>query len=239
MRFWEIDFLRGIAIIMMITFHFLFDLNYFGNYGFNLHSGFWWLFARITAAIFIFLVGVSLTLSYSRAIKEKEGDLYFLKYLYRGLKIFSWGLIITLITWVFIKQGLIIFGVLHFIGVAIILAYPFIRLRFLNLFLGILLIIFGIYLTGLRFDFPWLIWLGFMPQNFYTFDYFPILPWFGLVLLGLFFGNLLYPEGKRSIKIREIKNPVTNLFCFLGRHSLLIYLIHQPVLVALLHIFVL
>jgi len=237
MRYWEIDFLRGIAIMMMIIFHAVFDMNYFSSYRIDIQSGFWWFFARITASIFIFLVGVSLTLSYSRAIKERKDLL--MKYLYRGLKIFSWGLIITLITWVFFREGFIIFGILHFIGIAIILAYPFIRHRFLNPFFGILFISLGIYLTGLIFDFPWLIWLGFMPQNFYTFDYFPILPWFGLVLLGLFFGNLFYPEGRRRINIKEISNPLTKLFCFLGRHSLLIYLIHQPVLIALLYIFIL
>lgn len=238
-RFWEIDFLRGIAIIMMIIFHTIFDLNYFGAHNFDVYSGFWWAFVRITATIFIFLVGVSLTLSYSRAIKNKKGKDLLLKYLYRGTKIFSWGLIITLITWVFFRQEFIIFGILHFIGLAIILAYFFLRFRLLNLFLGVAFIIIGIYLANLTVDFPWLIWLGFMPQNFYTFDYFPILPWFGLVLIGLFFGNLFYPEGKRRIKIREIKNPVTDLFCFLGRHSLFIYLIHQPILIALLYIFVL
>jgi len=68
-RFWEIDFLRGLAIIMMILFHLLYDLNYFGEYNLNLHSGFWWYFARMTATIFILLVGISLTLSFSRAKK--------------------------------------------------------------------------------------------------------------------------------------------------------------------------
>jgi uncharacterized membrane protein len=237
MRFWEIDFLRGFAVVMMITFHFFFDLNYFDNYSFNLQYGFWWFFARITASIFIFLVGLSLTISYSRAIKERKDLL--MKYLYRGLKIFSWGLIITLITWVFFRQEFIVFGILHFIGLAIILAYFFLRFRLANLLLGAVFILIGIYLQGFVFAFPWLLWLGFMPQSFYTFDYFPILPWFGLVLLGLFLGNTLYPNGKRRFKIREIKNPAIGLFCFLGRHSLLIYLIHQPILIALLYIFVL
>jgi uncharacterized membrane protein len=237
MRYWEIDFLRGVAIIMMIVFHVLFDLNYFSNYEINIHYGFWWAFARITASIFIFLVGISLTLSYSRAVKKRKNLL--LKYLYRCTKIFSWGLIITLVTWIFIRQGFIVFGVLHFIGLSIIIAYFFLRFRLLNLFLGVIFILIGIYLQGFVFSFPYLLWLGLMPQNFYTLDYFPLLPWFGLVLLGLFFGKLLYPEGKRRIKIREVRNPVTRLFCFLGRHSLLLYLVHQPVLIAILYVFIL
>ncbi len=238
MRYWEIDFLRGVAIIMMIVFHVIFDMYYFANYEINLQSGFWWLFARITASIFIFLVGISLTVSYSRAIRNKQKNLL-LKYLYRGTKIFSWGLIITLITWIFLRQGFIVFGVLHFIGLAIILAYFFLRFRLLNLFLGIGLILTGIYLRGFVFDYPYFLWLGLIPQGFYTLDYFPLLPWFGLVLLGLFFGKLLYPEGKRSFRIRETRNPIARSFCFLGRHSLLIYLVHQPVLIAMLYLFVL
>jgi len=234
MRYWEIDFLRGIAIVMMITFHFFFDLRYFGNYSINLHSGFWWFFARITATIFILLVGISLTLSYSRAKKRKG---LYRKYLYRGIKILSWGLIITLITYLFFREGFIIFGILHFIGIAIILAYPFIRMRFLNLFLGILFIIAGIYMAGMSFDFSWLMWLGFMPKHFYTFDYFPILPWFGVALIGLFLGNLLYPNGRKIIS--DYNSPFVSFFSFLGRHSLLIYLIHQPILVILLYALVL
>jgi uncharacterized membrane protein len=222
---------------MMIIFHAIFDMNYFSSYRIDIQSGFWWFFVRITASIFILIVGVSLTLSYSRAIKERKDLL--MKYLYRGTKIFSWGLIITLITWLFFRQEFIVFGVLHFIGLSIILAYFFLRFRLLNLLLGAVFILIGIYLANLTVGFSWLLWLGFTPQNFYTFDYFPILPWFGLVLLGLFLGNTLYPNGKRRFKIREIKNPATDLFCFLGRHSLLIYLIHQPILIALLYIFVL
>jgi len=100
-RFWEIDSLRGFAIIMMIAYHLIYDLNYFGVYNFNIYSGFFWYFARTTAFIFIFLVGVSLTLSYSRAIKSKEYSTekeLFAKYSKRSLRIFSWGLFITLIT---------------------------------------------------------------------------------------------------------------------------------------------
>ena len=225
-RLWEIDFLRGVAIIMMITFHAVFDLWYFG-YGFDISSGFWFVFARVTASIFLFLVGVSLTLSYSRSKGAS-----FSKYAYRGLKIFSWGLIITVITWIFLDKGFIMFGVLHFIGVAIILAYFFLRFHVLNLVLGVVIILIGIFLQGLVFSFPWLLWLGFVPSGFYTLDYFPLLPWFGLVLLGLFFGKMFYPHGKA--RIRDVNNLITRFFCLLGRRSLLIYLMHQPVLIALL-----
>ena len=162
------------------------------------------------------------------------------KYFLRGLKLFSWGLIITLITWFFLREGFIMFGILHFIGIAIILAHFLLRFRYLNLLLGIIIISIGIYLQTITFNFSWLIWLGLSPQYFYTIDYFPVLPWLGAVLIGLFLGNLLYPSGSRRFNITDRSNSLfIKPLCFLGRHSLLIYLIHQPILITLLYLFVL
>jgi len=236
-RFWEIDFLRGLAIIMMILYHSLYDLAYFGGYNLGSHPDFLAYFARAIATIFILLVGVSLTLSLSRTEKiQKSGRKLYLKYLKRGVKIFSWGLIITLITWISLREGFVLFGILHLIGISIILAYPFLKLCYWNLLLGIVFISLGIYLKNLTFDFHWLVWLGLMPDRFYTVDYFPIFPWFGVILIGVFFGNMLYPDYKRRFNLFDMANlTFIRLFCFLGRHSLLIYLIHQPILIILLY----
>lgn len=232
-RFWEIDFFRGVAIVMMILFHSLYDLDYLGFYAINLHFGFWWFFARVTASIFILLVGICLTISYSRAKVSKSLGEMRIKYLARGLKVFSWGMMITLVTWLYLRDGFIVFGILHFIGLSIILAYPFLRFRYLNLLVGILLILTGTYLAGISVDFPWLSWLAFSPA-FYTIDYFPLLPWFGLVLVGMFLGNSLYsPERRFHL---ELNFPGKKLLCLMGRHSLLIYLLHQPMLIGLLHL---
>ncbi|KAF5414723.1 MAG: hypothetical protein C5S49_06660 [Candidatus Methanogaster sp.] len=235
-RFWEIDFLRGLAIIMMIIFHLLYDLTYFGVCNLSLHSGFWLYFACATAALFIFLVGVSLTISFSRYEKIRNpGKKLYLKYLKRGLRIFSWGLIITLMTWIFLRDGFVLFGVLHLIGISIVLAYPFLKLRYWNLLPGIVFISLGIYLKNFTFGFPWLVWLGFMPEQFYSVDYFPIFPWFGVVLIGVFFGNLLYPDHIRKFKLYDLSNfNFIGVFCLLGRHSLVIYLVHQPILIVVL-----
>jgi len=236
LRFWEIDSLRGIAIMMMIVFHFLFDLAYFGGYSFNVSSGFWLYFARATAAIFIFLVGVSLTISFSRVSKARSKGL-FPKYLKRGLGIFACGMAITLITWIFFRQEFIIFGVLHFIGISIILAYPFIRWKYKNLAIGAILIAAGLLLRNFTFNFQWLMWLGFVPKSLYTFDYFPLLPWFGVVMIGLFFGNMLYANGRRQFRIFSLpEKHAARFFSFLGRHSLLIYLVHQPLLILVFYL---
>lgn len=226
-RFWEIDFLRSIAIIMMVIYHGLYVINDYGYLNFDLEAGFWGLFGEITAILFILLVGVSLSLSYSRHNNKKD----FKKFLFRGIKIFSWGLIITFITWIFLTEGFIIFGVLHFIGLAIILAYPFLKYRFFNLFLGINIIMIGLFLQNYIFNFKYLLWLGFVPNGFYTLDYFPILPWFGFVLVGIFLGNSFYPEYKRLIKTLNLDNKLINQFNLLGQNSLKIYLLHIPVLI--------
>lgn len=228
-RYWEIDSLRGIAIIMMIIFHIFFDLVYFGILSFDIFKGFWWFFARFIAMLFIFLVGVSLTLSYSRVKNIKTRKEIVEKYLFRGIKLFAWGLLITLITWIFLREKFVLFGVLHLIGISIILAYPLLKYRFLNLCFGLSVLFLGLYLGKFRFDFSWLLWLGFRPRGYYPADYEPIFPWFGWVLLGLFFANLLYKEGIRRFELKNLSNlNAIKGLSFLGRNSLFIYLIHRP-----------
>jgi uncharacterized membrane protein len=237
-RFWEIDLLRGVAILMMIGYHLHYDLDYFGSYNFNIQAGFWLYFARAIAAIFLLLVGISLTLSFSRATKTQKRDKgLYPKYLKRGLKIFSWGLVITVMTWFFLSEGFVVFGILHLIGISIILAYPVLNFRYGNLVLGIVCLALGLYLKNLTVGFPWLLWLGLMPARFYSIDYFPLLPWFGAVLIGIFLGNSLYPHYRRNFNLHDLsKFAVIRFLTFLGRHSLLIYLIHQPVLIIVLFI---
>ncbi|MGB6371423.1 MAG: heparan-alpha-glucosaminide N-acetyltransferase [Atribacterota bacterium] len=237
-RFWEIDFLRGIAIIMMVLYHLLYNLHYFAHYNINVYSGFWMYFARTTATTFIFLVGVSLSVSFSRTKKiHKDRNKLFMKYLRRGLKVFSWGLTITLVTRIFLGKAFVIFGILHLIGISIILAYPFLKLRYWNLLIGFLCIFLGAYLKGFSFDFYWLSWLGFRPAQFYSVDYFPLLPWFGVVLMGIFFGNLLYSDYSRRFQLVDLSFfSGIKVFCFLGEHSLLIYLLHHPLIIAVLYL---
>jgi len=79
-------------------------------------------------------------------------------------------------------------------------------------------------------------WLGFIQEGAYALDYFPVLPWFGLVLLGIYYGGVLYPEGKRSFSLKEKSNVATRFLGFLGRNSLKIYLVHQPIILAFLYL---
>jgi uncharacterized membrane protein len=230
-RFWEIDSLRGIAIILMVVSNLVTDLSYFRFSEVDIYSGFWLYFARIVVSMFILLAGVSLTLSYSRIRDKKQGEIR-MKYLARGLKIFGLGMVITLVTWAFIGQDFVLFGVLHLIGFSIIFGQFLLRRGMLSLLLGASFVIAGLILQSFSFGFPWLVWLGLRPEGFYSVDYVPVLPWSGLFLVGMFLGSKLYPEGKRRFRIWNPKSRITAPFQFLGRNSLMIYFIHQPVLIA-------
>lgn len=225
-RFWEIDFLRGVAIALMVASNLVTDLIYFGAYQANY---FWWWFARVTASLFILLAGVSLYLMSAKYKAQLP-----VMVLRRGAKIFGYGMLITLVTLAFLRSGAIVFGVLHFIGVATLLAYPLLRYRHAALLIGASALLLGIYLQNFSFGFYWLLWLGFVPQGFYSLDYFPLLPWFGVMLFGVFLGNVLYRGHVRRFGIAE-QPKHARLLCFAGKHSLLIYLLHQPIILVMLY----
>ncbi len=128
-RFWEVDLLRGVAIVLMVLYHLVFDLNYFAVYDIDVSSGFWLAVARLTASLFLLLVGLSLTLSHSRAQLLGQEDRFRLRLLKRSAWILGLALGITLVTYFFIGRGFIVFGVLHLIGLSLLLAYPFLRLQ--------------------------------------------------------------------------------------------------------------
>ncbi len=233
-RLWEVDAARGVAILMMALYHLLYDLDTFAGYAINSTSGFWARFADATAFSFVFLVGVSLTLSYSREGNRRRGRCLFGKYLLRGARIFGYGMLLTAFSWL-MGIGVILFGILQLIGVSIILAYPFLRFKTLSLILGLLVIAAGAYVQsrGLSSESVLLLPLGVVPTDISMPDYRPLLPWFGVALLGVFAGNLVYGNGGRIARNAERPLAATPL-TFLGKHSLVIYLIHQPIIVALL-----
>jgi len=145
--------------------------------------------------------------------------------------------IISVITWFYIPRGFVVFGILHFIGTSIILSLIFIRYRVINIIFGLFFIIVGFYLKSLTFDFNILIPLGFIPNNFWTIDYFPLFPWFGIFLIGISIGNIIYPDFKRKYEIKDLsKKLLVKSFCFLGRNSLLIYFLHQPIIIGIITI---
>jgi uncharacterized membrane protein len=230
-RFWEVDAARGVAIIMMVVYHSTYDLDVLGGYDIQSTSGLWSLFADVTAGLFLLLVGVSLAIS--RARTTLTGWRLFGKYLARGLRILAYGMVLTLVFLV-LGMGVVAFGILHLIGVSIILAYPFLRLRFTNLILGILVFAVGMYILAqnLYSESFWLLPFGVVPEGVMMPDYRPLLPWFGVVLIGLFLGNVVY--GGRLPGLADKAPVLVRPLLPLGRNSLFIYLVHQPIVVAVL-----
>ncbi len=239
-RFDELDAARGIAIVMMILFHTLFDLAYFDLWPVNVSSGFWRYFVFATGTLFLLVAGVSLSVSHSRALRVFVGDNrpqagIVAKYLWRGTGIFACGMLVTLATWIVVPESFIVFGILHLIGVSIMLSPFFFRFREKNISIGALVVAagFAIWIAGITGPY-WLLWIGLHPSSFTTLDYYPVLPWTGVVLIGLGLGERIYPEGERTFAAPRIPKPAMVPLVFLGRHSLVIYLAHQPVILALL-----
>jgi uncharacterized membrane protein len=231
-RFWEVDAARGVAIVMMVIYHLTYDLDTFGGYDVESTSGFWAHFADATASAFLLLVGISLAISYSRAGARRG---LFGKYLLRGLRIFAYGMALTLV-FLALRLGVVAFGILHLIGVSIILAYPLLRYRYANLLVGISVIAVGWYMRvhDVVSSSPWLLPLGVVPENLPMPDYRPLLPWFGVVLLGIFAGKVLYGGGERPAVVAKGAPAAAKPLVPLGRNSLFIYFVHQPILIALL-----
>ena len=229
-RFWEIDLIRTIAVAMMITFHTLYLVNYFGIQYTGVpgpYHGLWWWVSIVIVSLFTFTAGISLTISHSKSMRISS-------FMLRGLKIFGWGMVITLLTWIIAPDRYVRFGILHFFGITFILAPFFLRFRFINLILGVAVMAAGIYIWehGVYVNSPWLLWL--VPYGFATMDYWPLLPFFGLFLVGMFCGTILYPQGNRRFHIPDFNNPVISALTLPGRHPLVIYLAQWPALIGIL-----
>ena len=213
----------------MIVFHLFFYIDYFNIQEISMYSGGWLVFQRSIAFLFLALAGVSVVLYFAK----HKSRLLILK---RGFIIFLLGMLITLFTFAFFREDTVVFGILHLIGFSVMMSVLFFGFGHLNLILGLGVIFAGLFVSRIVVSYKWLVWLGFVFRGFQSFDYYPLLPWFGLVLIGLSFGNLFYKNRERgkALSFLPEKCPrMLNKICFLGRHSLLIYFIHIPVLFGL------
>lgn len=227
-RIGEVDFFRGIAIIMMVIFHFMWSLVHLSVSDAELMSGFWRVFQTMTGGLFIFIAGVSLALRRSKLITSGRHG-YTQKLMLRGFQIFCMGLLITFFSWLFMPDAVVFFGILHFIGVSIIIASFFAGFRWLNLLIGALSIALWLVISKIQLGFPWLVWLW-LNHPVTTLDLYTMLPWISFMFIGMFIGNMAYPCGKRTVKIKINRTlfGITRPVQFLGRHSLCIYFLHLP-----------
>lgn len=216
-RIWEIDFFRGIALILMIIFHTVFDLGDIYNIPVAYDAGLFYYIGNASAILFILISGISCSLSKSN-VK-------------RGIRVFVIAMIITTVSYLYDPDLTIKFGILHFLGISMLL-YPLFKPlnKYELLVLGTLMIMTGIYISKFNMPFDYLFPIGLKSSEFISGDYYPLLPWLGLFLYGVSIGRFLYSEKKSIFSFNKNKNPVS----FIGRHTLLIYIIHQPVILLIL-----
>lgn len=234
-RYTELDAFRGIAIVMMVIFHLVFDLSFFSLYQVDTSQGFWRFFGYATASLFVFIAGTAVSLRAGK-MSRQTGVVVSTPFFKRGLFLIGVGFLVTIATYIFLQgKGYVIFGILHLIGTSTLLAPFFFRF-------GKKLVIPGtfIVLAGWMITLPngplWMIWTGIHPVGFYSVDYTPLLPWFGVFLIGMAAGTWLYPGGVQSVPVPPGAEQILLIPALPGRHSLLIYLVHQPVLLVLLSI---
>ena len=208
-----LDVLRGFTVVLMIIFHFSFDLDYFGFVSFDIvHHPFWYFFPRLIVFFFLFAVGVALTLAHRDGIKWKP----FFK---RLLLIVFWAVVISVVTYKFFPNNWIYFGTLHSIAVVSVMSLPFLKRPREALIIGLCLFIPSITLDK---TIPWIQ----LPHS--SWDYISPFPWVGASLLGIFAAH----KGIQRIEFPQ--NSLVKSLNYLGKHSLFVYLIHQPILFGIL-----
>ncbi len=235
-RFWEIDLVRTAAIAMMFAYHAGYDIDFLApDVGIEPLQGGWRALQVATGSLFLFVSGVSFTLSDASAIRRGQGwSARLAKHARRGAQVIACGLLISLVTWIALDDRYVRFGILHAIGASIVLA-PFVaRLGVWNAPLGVAVIVAGLLLRDERSEIPGLLLLGVKPRGGAGVDYYPLLPWFGLFLLGIAAGTALYPFGRRRRWAERVPSGAPGWLTAPGRHSLVIYLVHQPVLIAVI-----
>lgn len=233
-RVWEVDALRGVAIVLMVAFHLMWNLDYFAIVRADVTAGVWLVIGRTSATLFLFLVGLSLHLGAARARRAHDAT-FVRRQQRRGATIFVWGLMISGVTWLAFGEGFVRFGILHLIGLSIVLAQPLLALGRWNLLLGAGVLVAGRLVQDATVAIPWLLWLGLRPAGFVSVDYYPLLPWFGVVLIGLAAGAARYGRAEHPAILPDLSpRPPIRFLAYLGRHSLIVYVLHQPLLIGVL-----
>lgn len=224
-RIWEIDFLRGLAFICMVYDHAVYDLNYI----FGVRTNFFWGYGDIigdfSAITFMILCGVSANLSKNN--------------LKRGLIVFASALALTLGTGIadklFNMRVIIVFGILHFLGIAMMISHFVKKLPvWVTSILAIGSWFLGQFLATVHPKTNIFCMFGVYSRTFYSSDYYPLFPYLAFVFLGIIIGKLIYKEKKSIFPFTIGKNPLS----YFGKHSFILYFIHQPIVFAVLFIII-
>ena len=238
-RFQGIDVSRGLAITMMVAYHFCYDLACFRfvpwtRYDMLIESG--WIGWR-TLIVISFLIIVGFSLALSIVFKPSWSD--FRK---RWAQIAGAAILVSLASYGFAGERWIYFGILHFIAVTTLLCrFMLLRMKSVRWIatLGFAAIVIGFLFSTSAFDRPPLNILGFAARKPGTYDFVPLFPWIGVVLIGIAGGLLWQAHGFRPIATLSglhaaVPAPLQNVLAGMGRWSLIIYLVHQPILIGAL-----
>lgn len=219
-RIWELDLFRGIALILMVYFHVIYDLKEFYYYPVSYSDGINFYIGKISAILFILISGISSSLSKNNTK--------------RSLKVLGAAMLITIITHLYDLDYGVKFGILHFLGVSMLLAPAFIKLnKYVLIALGAIIIVCGDFVSNINTSVNYLFLVGITNSSFTSSDYYPLVPWFGVFLIGLSLGKTLY-SGRRSLLAFDMND---NMIILAGRNTLPIYLLHQPMIMIVLMFF--
>ena len=221
-----LDALRGGAVLAMVGYHFGFDLNLFGWIHQNLNEDLSWRVARaLILGSFLFLAGASFALAQNRRAPLRQ-------HLIRVARIAAAALLVTLGSWLAFPQSAIWFGTLHAIAVMSLLLLVLPGWGWGLCGLGALIIGIDLAYASEAFNHPALSWLGLRTVKPRTEDFVPLIPWFGVCLAGC---GAMRAALRTNVMARwSSAAAAPSWLTWTGRHSLAIYLVHQPVLIGLL-----
>ncbi len=220
-RLLGLDVLKGLGIVLMIVYHFAFDLNHFRFLEIDFFTWFWRIFRYLIVTFFLFSVGVSLTLSHPFKIN-------FNKVFTRIIKLGIAAVLVSIVSYYLFPDSWIYFGILHFIWLASILVLPVLFYPKIAVILALL--IFSAYFLGIS-DGIWLSTLQpILSLPTITQDLVTIFPWLAMILLGVATGRSQYRELIFDQQIWQYPTLIHKTLAYLGRRALWVYLIHQPIL---------
>lgn len=231
-RYPEIDLLRTLAVALMVVYHAAFDLAVFYGWDLSVYEGPWLLLARGTAILFLLLAGVSAAISFER-MKTRPPRERLRRHLLRFLRIGAAAAAVTAATYAANPETYVRFGILHLIAVTGLLLPLAVPLKERAALAGVGFIFAGLILLQLQADTGLLLPLGMRPADFQTVDYFPLLPWAGVILLGYAAGHALYVRFPQW-RAQDAWARTPAALAWPGRHALACYLLHQPIILGVL-----
>jgi uncharacterized membrane protein len=237
-RLWEIDVIRTLAIGLMVVYHVAWDVHMLApQVDLDPFDGAWRALQVTCASTFLAVVGVSFWVAHQRARRRGLAGLgLWGHHARRGAQVLAAACLVSLATLVALgPDDAVRFGILHLIAAAMLVVLPLtVGLGAWNVVLGVAAILVGLELKQTDTSIDVALILGFDPGETGV-DWYGMLPWIGPTLIGVAIGALLYPGGERGAMLSRLRRePLgAGVAGAPGRHSLAIYLVHQPVLIVL------